>query len=40
MRQSSHLSFYKEKQYVDDYLITFMACLDGGGKEGEWRGVE
>ena len=19
---------------------TLMACLDGGGKEGEWRGVE
>ena len=19
---------------------SFMACLDGGGKEGEWRGVE
>ena len=19
---------------------TIMACLDGGGKEGEWRGVE
>ena len=34
MRQSSHLLFYKEKQYVGDYLITFMACLDGGGVEG------
>ena len=20
--------------------ISLMACLDGGGKEGEWRGVE
>ena len=21
-------------------ILTFMACLDGRGKEGEWRGVE
>ena len=20
--------------------LSLMACLDGGGKEGEWRGVE
>ena len=24
----------------EEVQTTLMACLDGGGKEGEWRGVE
>ena len=31
-----HLVWRRIKEAGD----IFMACLDGGGKEGEWRGVE
>ena len=29
-----------KKDLACNRASTFMACLDGGGKEGEWREVE
>ena len=38
--KSYYRKFNITLEYVSKYNGNFMACLDGGGKEGEWRGVE
>ena len=35
-----YMEGFKSKFYLHKIARSFMACLDGGGKEGEWRGVE
>ena len=38
---TSFVKLEGQSKFIDGTsLKAFMACLDGGGKEGEWRGVE